>query len=901
MKIKLFHHLFWFACFAYTATAQVQVQPGAAPNLPPSLPPPPGLPPALPPSLEQAFPAPVPPSPAQNEEEESVDLPSFSPLTDPEELMLIEGLDEPMERLRLRDQDTNMILDMIQMITNRHILRPQNLPAVKITFDSMSVLTKRETLLAVESLLAMNGIGITKIDDKFYKAVPASGMNIHVPIWLDVPASTLRPSQRIYMKMFTLDYAPALEVREQLNAFATPNVGSLLVFEKSNSILITDSLLNLQRMEEVIKQVDKPVHTQILSKSTWKMMGNSIVSEMIDRNETEILITGYKKLKREQEAVNIDDSNKESKVSGIEIIEKIIGEIRENNDVYRMYIENLEDENDMYSTEFYVFQVLFSDVQKITKSLEDMIQTSLKPFLGGNTTLKEDESTAKIFVITNRANMRIVKYWLYQLDQEIKPGTISKLYKLQHADAVDVHRIAVEVIKQQMEIAEKVTSSTNSQIRDSMQISREGTTVAPQAISGTNTSTQVGTKAGESATDFSSLVSLSVAERSNSILAHGLPTDIKLLDNMIEQLDEPLPLARIDTIFVMVDLTEKRQRGIDALFSNLEWSDDSRIESQEITSPGPDGIPGNADDTTQTINSELGNKVLDGVFKVPGLSSAIPFQMQNWKLKKIQWDQIFSVASERNDVRIFSTPSIMVSHNAESVHIKIEDERNVVIPTYYGNLNNTSDSTNTGQRDSITASTELEIKKPKIGLSTIDPETNLSLPGSIFMEVTVKAEKFDETQSNVYQGQNLPGRKRREAMSTISIMDGEILVLGGLQEVKMDSSETRFNFLSDIPVLGEKFFRPKSLQYTPTELLIFLRPTIIDPKAKKSALTARKEDLTQAQSRFNESSNRQLDSLLEPKYSPTFKAPSGRVLGVPDLDDRYSSPQDIQSFKPSLE
>ena len=55
------------------------------------------------------------------------------------------------------------------------------------------------------------------------------------------------------------------------------------------------------------------------------------------------------------------------------------------------------------------------------------------------------------------------------------------------------------------------------------------------------------------------------------------------------------------------------------------------------------------------------------------------------------------------------------------------------------------------------------------------------------MEVTIKAEKFDETQSNVYQGQNLPGRKRREAMSTISIMDGEILVLGGLQEVKMDS------------------------------------------------------------------------------------------------------------------
>ena len=106
----------------------------------------------------------------------------------------------------------------------------------------MNVLTKRETLLAVESLLAMNGIGITKIDDRFYKAVPAQGINIHVPIWLDIPASSLPPSQRIYMKMFTLKYAPVVEVREQLNAFSTPNVGSLLVFEKSNSILITQFL-----------------------------------------------------------------------------------------------------------------------------------------------------------------------------------------------------------------------------------------------------------------------------------------------------------------------------------------------------------------------------------------------------------------------------------------------------------------------------------------------------------------------------------------------------------------------------------------------------------------------------------------------------------------------------------
>jgi len=53
-------------------------------------------------------------------------------LADPVELRLVDGLEEPLERLRLRDQDTNMILDMIQVLTDKYILRPQNLPQVKV-------------------------------------------------------------------------------------------------------------------------------------------------------------------------------------------------------------------------------------------------------------------------------------------------------------------------------------------------------------------------------------------------------------------------------------------------------------------------------------------------------------------------------------------------------------------------------------------------------------------------------------------------------------------------------------------------------------------------------------------------------------------------------------------------
>ena len=726
---------------------------------------------------------------------------SFGALTDPEELSTISGLDDPMERLRLRDHDTNMILDMIQMITGRYILRPQNLPAVKITFDSMNVLTKRETLRALESLLAMNGIGITKMDDLFFKAVPASGINVHVPIWLDGPASVLRPSQRIYVKMFHLDYAPALEVRDQLNPFATPNVGSLIVFEKANSILVTDSLLNLQRMERLLDSIDKPISKEDLG------------------------------------------------------------------------------------MEWIVWPVKHAGARELESKLKSMIEGSFKPFLGGTTKVDSDDRTGNLIIVTRKENKETLNFILETYDAPIKMKTTSKLFKLQHAESKDIQSILDEVIKNQQRIKQQIQGNKSN--------ARASSAKQPPSPIGSNANSpaQSGSDSGgaDGAHEFSDFITISSDERSNAILVYGTKEDISEIGRMIESLDQPLPLARIDTIFVMVDLTEQNQRGIDSLFGGLEWSKYAR-------GPRGDGLFGDPVTGTTTGDSSLTssgdvtvtnaqNETLQGVLGVPGLNTSIPFQLHDWELTGIRWDQIFALSSERNDVRIFSTPSLMVSHNAPEVHILIEDERNIVVPTYYGNVS-TSEGSNTGQRDQITAKTELQIKKPKIGLPQMDENGTIISHGSIFMEVEVKAEKFDETQSNTYQGQSLPGKKVREAKSFVTIRDGEIIVLGGLQEVQVDSTESKYNLLSDIPYFGEKFFRPKTVKYTPTELLIFLKPTIIKPNYNETAANVKS-----------------IDTRIEGTYAPKFVSPSGKILGMPDIDGKIQpdhNPKDNPASIPNL-
>ena len=751
-------------------------------------------------------PAPVSPVGGLTEDQ---DLP-FSALSDPLELSLIEGLDDPLERLRLRDQDTNMILDMIQVITGRYILRPQNLPAVKINFDSRDVLTKRETLRALESLLAMNGIGISRIDEKFFKAVPATGINVHVPIWLEGPASAIKPSQRIYVKMFHLEYAPAIEVREQLNPFSTPNVGSLIVFEKANSILATDSLLNLQRMEKLLTTIDR--------------------------------------------SISKDDL-------GMEWI--------------------------VWSTEH-------AGARELETKLKAMIEGSFKPFLGGTTQVDSDERTGKLIIVTRKDNIETLKFILETYDAPVKMKTTSKLFKLQHAESKEIQAILDEVIKNQQRIKQQVQGRKTTARPTSASTAKTPTPAANANATPSASSADGGT--GDGAHEFSDFITISSDERSNAILVYGTKADIDEIGRMIESLDQPLPLARIDTIFVMVDLTEQNQRGIDALFGSLEWSKFAR-------GPRSDGLFGepaaqttqveiaNADGTPsgqfRTVTNNVAQNTFQGIVGLPGLNTSLPFQMQDWELTGIRWDQIFALSSERNDVRIFSTPSLMVSHNAPEVHILIEDERNIVVPTYGYGSTTSGDVSNTGQRDQITAKTELQIKKPKIGMPQIDENGTIVSRGSIFMEVEVKAEKFDETQSNTYQGQSLPAKKIREAKSLITIRDGEIIVLGGLQEVQVDSTESKYNLLSDIPYFGEKFFRPKTIKYTPTELLIFLRPTIIKPGYEET-----------------DANIQSIDERINASYAPKFTSPSGRTLGMPDIDGKSNGTglnQDARSTLPRLE
>ena len=135
--------------------------------------------------------------------------------------------------------------------------------------------------------------------------------------------------------------------------------------------------------------------------------------------------------------------------------------------------------------------------------------------------------------------------------------TTSKLFKLQHAESKDIQSILDEVIKNQQRIKQQIQGRKTSSANNALQPASGSVPGKPSSNAKTTVNDSGG---GDGAHEFSDFITISSDERSNAILVYGTKEDIEEIGRMIDSLDEPLPLARIDTIFVMVDLTEQNQR-----------------------------------------------------------------------------------------------------------------------------------------------------------------------------------------------------------------------------------------------------------------------------------------------------------------------------------------------------
>ena len=173
---------------------------------------------------------------------------------------------------------------------------------------------------------------------------------------------------------------------------------------------------------------------------------------------------------------------------------------------------------------------------------------------------------------------------------------------------------------------------------------------------------------------------------------------------------------------------------------------------------------------------------------------------------------------EFGDISVLSSPQLMALNNQSAI-LKVVD--NIV---YF----EMEEETNTTQ-GVATNTFETTVKTVPVGIvMTVTPRINAN--GSIILNVRPSVSRVNrfvnDPNPKLTAASQVPEIRVREMEAVLRLNDGEIAVLGGLMQNDDRSHDNAIPGLSRIPLLGE-VFRTRQRESRKTELVIFLRPTIV--------------------------------------------------------------------------
>ncbi len=160
--------------------------------------------------------------------------------------------------------DINQVLDFYAILVGRTVLRPSALPGGVITLKTQTPLTKTEAIEALDSVLAMNGITMIPVGDKFVKALPEGQVMTAATKPNEGKKEDLPEAGQFVSRTVSLKFAKPTELQPILQGFAKiPN--SILAVDSAGILIIRDYAENVKRMLELIEQLDVTVPLDYIS------------------------------------------------------------------------------------------------------------------------------------------------------------------------------------------------------------------------------------------------------------------------------------------------------------------------------------------------------------------------------------------------------------------------------------------------------------------------------------------------------------------------------------------------------------------------------------------------------------------------------------------------------------
>jgi len=309
-------------------------------------------------------------------------------------------------------------------------------------------------------------------------------------------------------------------------------------------------------------------------------------------------------------------------------------------------------------------------------------------------------------------------------------------------------------------------------------------------------------------------VSVWADSQTNAIVVNAPPKMMRSLMQIVDKLDIRRAQVLVEAIIVEVIADKTAELGI-------TWA----VEGAASTTPiGATNFPDFGNGVVQLAGAAAGG----GETPVdPGslIGDGITFGVGRISETGVSFAAILRALEGDADTNIISTPSLVTTDNEEA-SLNVGQE----VPFVTGSFTNTGG--NIGSVNPFQT-----IQREQVGVKlTITPQINEG--NSLLLDISQEISNIAQS----VEGATDLITNQRIVETTVIVDDGQILVLGGLLEDVLRESEQRVPILGSIPFLGA-LFRVQATDKVKTNLLVFIRPTILRDAATISTETNAKYNL----------------------------------------------------------
>ncbi|MCK4275699.1 MAG: hypothetical protein KAX78_04240, partial [Phycisphaerae bacterium] len=390
-----------------------------------------------------------------------------------------------------------------------------------------------------------------------------------------------------------------------------------------------------------------------------------------------------------------------------------------------------------------------------------------------STTVGTDEQYALSVTVDVRTNSLLIGGTEYQvqmaskvieqLDSSSAQERLAKVYRLRNARAADIENALRSFLDQERQ--NLVSTLGNEGIGAAQRLLEREVAVVAVASEGEQ-------------------------EKSNTLLLSASPRYFKIVEEMINELDQPPPQVRVQVLLAEVALDDKTELGID-------WN-----------------FTGTFDNSTLSAGTNFGVSA-----STTGFSIAITGGDLSFFLRALQ---------AQGRLEILSRPQILTCDNQQG-EVKVGQRVPFIRES----------------RVTEAGTTLNTIQYEDIGINLfVTPRINPD--GFVRLEVEPEISQLSESTIQVSEGVNAIVINSRSAKTTVTVQDGHTIIIGGLITTREENREDKVPFFGDLPLVGN-LFKSTRIVKERAELLIILTPHVLRNTADIDTMTQREIQRMRAQ------------------------------------------------------